>query len=155
VNTSTPNTQPPLQHQETKTQEDQQQDSEDEIEAIIEDELVCLRQENERLRLMKEQLARRKAMVKRTETMQQQIEQERASQVVTSQRFVSCNQTLIMDIIKDLNQFGINSIKFTSNSKIRSEFDFSFEFCWPLVKVFNTKIVPNKPLYLKKILILF
>jgi hypothetical protein len=69
---------------------------------------------------------------------------------VTPQGFVSCNHTLIMDVIKGLNQFGINSIKFTSNSKIRSEFDFSFEFCWPLVKVFNTKVVPNNPFYLQK-----
>jgi hypothetical protein len=60
-----PSTQPPLQHQETKTQEDQQQDSE-EIKAIIEDELARLRQENECLRLMQEQLARRKAMAKRS-----------------------------------------------------------------------------------------
>jgi hypothetical protein len=42
MNTSTPSTQPPLQHQETETQEDQQQDSEEEIEAIIEDELAHL-----------------------------------------------------------------------------------------------------------------
>jgi hypothetical protein len=54
MNTSTPSTQPPPQHQETKTQEDQQQDSEEEIEAIIEDELTHLRQENERLQLMQE-----------------------------------------------------------------------------------------------------
>jgi hypothetical protein len=52
MNTSAPSTQPPLQHQETKAQEDQQQDSKEEIEAIIEDELACLRQENEHLRLM-------------------------------------------------------------------------------------------------------
>jgi hypothetical protein len=65
ISTSAPSTQPPLQHQETKTQEDQQQDSE-EIKAIIEDELARLRQENERLRLMQEQLARRKAMAKRS-----------------------------------------------------------------------------------------
>jgi hypothetical protein len=69
---------------------------------------------------------------------------------VTSQGLVSYNHTLIMDVNIGLNQFGVNSIKFTSNSKIRSEFDFSFEFCCPLVKVFNTKIVPNIPLYLQK-----
>jgi hypothetical protein len=46
MNTSVPITQPPLQHQETEAQEDQQQDSEEEIEAIIEDELVHLCQEN-------------------------------------------------------------------------------------------------------------
>jgi hypothetical protein len=68
------------QHQETEAQEDQQQDSDEEIEAIIEDELTCLRQENEHLLLMQEHLARRKAMAKRTQVMQQQIEQERAAQ---------------------------------------------------------------------------
>jgi hypothetical protein len=52
MNTSTPSTQPPLQHQETETQEDQQQNSEEELEAIIKDELTCLCQENERLPLM-------------------------------------------------------------------------------------------------------
>jgi hypothetical protein len=80
MNTSVPSTQPPPQHQETKAQEDQQQDSKEEIEAIIEDELVHLRQENERLRLMQELLARRKAMVKRDQVMQQRINQERATQ---------------------------------------------------------------------------
>jgi hypothetical protein len=40
------------QHQAIEIQEDQQQDCKEEIEAIIEDELVCLRQENECLRLM-------------------------------------------------------------------------------------------------------
>jgi hypothetical protein len=40
------------QHQAIEIQEDQQQDSKKEIEATIEDELVCLRQENECLRLM-------------------------------------------------------------------------------------------------------
>jgi hypothetical protein len=38
-------------------------------------------QENERLWLMQEHLAKRKAMVKRTQVMQQQIEQERATQI--------------------------------------------------------------------------
>jgi hypothetical protein len=28
--------------------------------------------------------------------------------------------------------------------------DFSFELCWPLVKVFNTKVMQNIPLYLQK-----
>jgi hypothetical protein len=68
----------------------------------------------------------------------------------TFEGFVLCNHTLIMDVIKALNQFGINSIKFTLNAKIRSEFVFSFEFCWPFVKVFNTKVVPNNPFYLQK-----
>jgi hypothetical protein len=54
-----------------------------------------------------------------------------------------------MDVIKSLNKSGTNSIKFTSNSKIISEFDFSFELCWPLVKVFNINVVPNISLHLK------
>jgi hypothetical protein len=49
MNTSAPNVQPPFQHQETEAQEDPHQDSEEEIEAIIKDELVRLRQENEHL----------------------------------------------------------------------------------------------------------
>jgi hypothetical protein len=59
TNTATPDLPPSLSqqqqhhnpdlHRETKAQEDQHQDSEDEIKAIIEDELACLRQENERL----------------------------------------------------------------------------------------------------------
>jgi hypothetical protein len=68
MNTSAPSTQPPLQHKETKTQEDQHQDSKEEIEAIMEDELAHLYQENECLRVMQEQLARRKA-AKRAQTM--------------------------------------------------------------------------------------
>jgi hypothetical protein len=60
MNTSAPNIvpPPPHQHQTIKTQEDLQQDSEEEIKAVIEDELVHLRQENERLRLMQEHLTR-------------------------------------------------------------------------------------------------
>jgi hypothetical protein len=60
LNTSAPNTRPlpPQQHQTIKTQEDLQQDSEEEIEAIIEDEKTRLHQENEHLRLMQEHLAR-------------------------------------------------------------------------------------------------
>jgi hypothetical protein len=41
-----------------------------------------------------------------------------------------------------LNQIGTNSIKFISNSKIGAEFDFSFEFYWPLL--------PNILIYLQK-----
>jgi hypothetical protein len=67
-----------------------------------------------------------------------------------SQGFTSRDRNLIVDVIQLLNLIHTNSIKFTSNSRIRSEFDFSFEFCCPLVKVFNTKIVPNIPLYLQK-----
>jgi hypothetical protein len=53
-----------------------QQDSEEEIDAVIEDELACLRQENRHLRLVQEQMARQRAVVKRVQIMQQQIEQE-------------------------------------------------------------------------------
>jgi hypothetical protein len=82
MNTSTLNTQlqPTHHHQTTETQDDLQQDFEEEIKAIIEDELVCFRQENERLRFVQEHMARQKAMVKRSQIMQQQIEQERATQ---------------------------------------------------------------------------
>jgi hypothetical protein len=52
---------------------------EEEIEVVIEDELACLCQENELLRLVPEQMARRKAMAKRAQVMQQQIKQERAT----------------------------------------------------------------------------
>jgi hypothetical protein len=71
---------PPHQHQAIETQENLQQDSEEEIEAIIEDELTRLSQENDRLRLMQEHLARQMVMAKRSQVMQQQIEQERATQ---------------------------------------------------------------------------
>jgi hypothetical protein len=83
MNTLALNTQPPSphQHQTTETQEDLQQDSEEEIEAVIEDELECLHQENERLRPVQEHMARQKAMAKRSQIIQQQIEQERATQV--------------------------------------------------------------------------
>jgi hypothetical protein len=82
MNTSTPNIVPPPSHQyqTIEIQEVLQQDSEEEIEEVIEDELVCLCQENERMRLMQEHLARRKAMTKRSQVMQQQIEYERATQ---------------------------------------------------------------------------
>jgi hypothetical protein len=62
---------------------------------------------------------------------------------------------LIMEVIKGLNQFDTNSIKFTLNSKTRSEFEFSFEFCWTSVKVFNIKVVPNIPLYLHNLFTFF
>jgi hypothetical protein len=45
-------------HQQIKTLEHVQQNSEEEIEAIMEDELVRLRQENECLRLVHEQMTR-------------------------------------------------------------------------------------------------
>jgi cation transport regulator ChaC len=70
MNTSAQNTQPLHQHQETENQEDQQHDSEEEIEAIIEDELACLRPKNERLRHMQEHLDKRKVMAKRSQIMQ-------------------------------------------------------------------------------------
>jgi hypothetical protein len=67
---------------------------------------------------------------------------------VTPQGLNPCNLLLFMDVIKVLNQFDTNSIKFTLNSKIRSKFDFSFEFCWHFVEVSNTKVVSNIPVYL-------
>jgi hypothetical protein len=75
MNTLAPNTvsPPSHQHQTIETQVDLQ-DSEAEIEATIKDELVRLCQENKRLCLMQEHLARRKAMVKRSQVIQQQIE---------------------------------------------------------------------------------
>jgi hypothetical protein len=48
---------------------------------------------------------------------------------VTSQDSNSCNHTLIVDVIKRLNQIYTDSIKFYLNSKTRTEFYFSFEFC--------------------------
>jgi hypothetical protein len=67
-----------------------------------------------------------------------------------SQGFTSRDRNLIVDVIQLLNLIHTNSIKFTSNSRIRSEFDFSFEFRCPLVKVFNAEVVPNSPFYLWK-----
>jgi hypothetical protein len=60
MNTTAPNTVPPLSHQyqTIETQEDLQQDYEEEIKEVIEDELACLHQENKHLRLMPEHLAR-------------------------------------------------------------------------------------------------
>jgi hypothetical protein len=54
INTSIPNTQQPTQHKDTEVQEDQQQDSKGEIDAVIEDELAHLHQEKEHLQLMQE-----------------------------------------------------------------------------------------------------
>jgi hypothetical protein len=56
-------------HQEAEAQEDQHQDSEDEIEAVIEDELVHLRQENKRFRPVQEHMARQRAVMKRAQIM--------------------------------------------------------------------------------------
>jgi hypothetical protein len=81
MNTSVLSIQQQPQRQEIEAQEDQQQDFDEEIKAIIEDDLMHLRQENEHLCLMQEHLARRKVMAKRTQVMQQQIEQERAAQI--------------------------------------------------------------------------
>jgi hypothetical protein len=83
MNTPAPNTAPPPSHQyqTIETQEDLQQDFEEEIKAVIKDELARLRQENEHLRIMQEHLAWWKAMVKRSQVKQQHIEQERATQV--------------------------------------------------------------------------
>jgi hypothetical protein len=69
MNTSAQSTKHPNQLQNTKAHEDLEQDSEEEIKAIIEDELVHLHQENEHLRLMQEQMVRRKAMAKRAHVM--------------------------------------------------------------------------------------
>jgi hypothetical protein len=46
------------QHREAEAQDDQHQDSEEEIEVVIKDELACLHQENECIRLMQEHMAR-------------------------------------------------------------------------------------------------
>jgi hypothetical protein len=77
MNTSAQTTQHPNQLQNTEAQEDLEQDFEEEIKAIIEDELAHLRQENEHLHLVQEQMVRRKAMDKRAQAMQQQIDKER------------------------------------------------------------------------------
>jgi hypothetical protein len=69
------------QHQAIEIQEDQQQDSKEEIKTIIKDELARLRQENECLQLMQEHMARRRVVARRSQIMQQPIEQERATQV--------------------------------------------------------------------------
>jgi Tfp pilus assembly protein FimV len=52
----------------------------EEIKLVIEDELARLHQENERLRLVHEQMTRRSAVMKRAHIMQHQIEQKRAVQ---------------------------------------------------------------------------
>jgi hypothetical protein len=70
-------------------------------------------------------------------------------------RFNYCNRTLIMDVIPRLNIIGTKSIKFFLNSKSRIELQFSFEFHLPLVKVSNTKVVPNTLIYLKKFFHIF
>jgi hypothetical protein len=85
INTSMQTTQHPFQLQNTEAQEDLEQDFEEKIEAIIKDELVHIRQENEHLRLMQEKMVRRKAMTKRAQAMQQQIDQERAIQAELQQ----------------------------------------------------------------------
>jgi predicted RNase H-like HicB family nuclease len=56
-------------HQQIEDLEDAMQDSEEEIEAVVEDELACLRQENERLRLVQEQMIRRREVMKRAQIM--------------------------------------------------------------------------------------
>jgi hypothetical protein len=65
------NTSMPTQQQDIKAQEDPQQNSEEEIEVVIEDELPRHRRENECLRLMQEQMAKRKAMTNRAQIIQQ------------------------------------------------------------------------------------
>jgi hypothetical protein len=49
-----------------------------------------------------------------------------------------------------LNQVWNKFNQILSKFKFRSEFHFSFEYGWPLVKVPNTKFVPNIPIYLQK-----
>jgi hypothetical protein len=81
MNTSTLSIQQQPQCQETEAQVDQQQDLDEQTKAIIEDELMHLHQENEHLWLIQEHLARRNVMVKRSQVMQHQIEQEREAQI--------------------------------------------------------------------------
>jgi hypothetical protein len=52
---------------------------------VIEYELARLRQENERLRLIQEQIARRKVMANIAQIMQQQTEQKRVIQAELQQ----------------------------------------------------------------------
>jgi hypothetical protein len=67
-------------HRETEAQEDQHQDFEDEIEAVIKDELTHLCQENKCLWLVQEHMDKRRVVIKRPQIMQQQIEQESVTQ---------------------------------------------------------------------------
>jgi hypothetical protein len=85
MDTSPQTTQHPNQQQNSKSQGEPKQDSEEDIEAVIEDELARLRQENEHLQLIQEQMARRKALVKRAHVMHQQIKQERVIQAELQQ----------------------------------------------------------------------
>jgi hypothetical protein len=55
-----------------------------------------------------------------------------------------------VNAIKSLNQVWMNSIKLYPNSKSRTEFRFSFDLYWPLVKMSNTKVVPNTLIYLQE-----
>jgi hypothetical protein len=71
---------PSQQHQAIEIQEDQHQDSKEEIEVAIKNELARLRQENERMWLMQEHMARWRVVARRSQIMQQQIKQERATQ---------------------------------------------------------------------------
>jgi hypothetical protein len=52
MNTSAPTTRHPTQQHDVEAQEEPQQDLEEDIEAIIDDELAHLRQENKHLQLM-------------------------------------------------------------------------------------------------------
>jgi thiamine biosynthesis protein ThiC len=74
-------------HKTTKTPQheieasnDQHQDSEEEIEVVIEDEFTRLHQENERLWLKQEHMAKRRAAMQWVQIMQQQIDKKRARQ---------------------------------------------------------------------------
>jgi hypothetical protein len=70
---------------EVEAGDDQHHDSEEEIEALIEDELVHLHQENERFRLEQEHITRWRVVMQRAQIMQQQIEQEKARQIELQQ----------------------------------------------------------------------
>jgi hypothetical protein len=79
-------------HQQTETLEDALQDSEEEIEAVIEDELVHLHQENEHLLLVQQQMIRWRVVLKRAQIMQQQIVQEKVTQVKLQQAIEDLRQ---------------------------------------------------------------
>jgi hypothetical protein len=64
--------------------------------------------------------------------------------------FNSCNLTQIRIVIISLNQVWNKLNQILSKLKSISEFNFSFEFHSPLVKVSNAKVVPNISIYLQE-----
>jgi hypothetical protein len=58
-------------HLKAEADNDQHQDFEEEIEAVIEDELTLLRQDNERLLLEQERMTRQRARMQRAKIVQQ------------------------------------------------------------------------------------